>query len=868
MAGMESFQLLNMEDDEELTHIPLERNPSKKFRASGPPGRRTSDGSLESLHFTFDNGRTGARFAQPRSWTAIVRPWMIAAVISVLCVVIGFLACKATQAYGSRPELLASQMDWRERIKFLPDFARCPAGFADRPPLLVVSMDGLQADLVERMNSLLAVGAAGLRAPYMRPVFPTATFPNHFSIVTGLYPESHGIIDNEFWDGGNLSHIFHIDSHTGTQFDPSWWKGIPIWQLAQEHGQRVLAHYWPGSEVQINGMTPTTYVNFSTTESVESRVKVLIDALLLPKDERYHLLLTYFHKPDSIAHYNGTHGAEYSAALASADQLAELLMKGLVEHNLLDCVDVLFISDHGVADYDVDVNPTVRLRKMLDEEKWDNTKIHQGLGSIMRIDPFQSGWSVQQMMDSLSCPNDSSPYQVYMKQDLPRRVHYANSDRISPIILTPNISIGLHTHQPPKDYKIWATAMHGWDNIYARMRASFIAYGPSFLRHVPMQPFPNVELFGLFCQLLGLNASSNNGTVGSLNYILRNPRNFTHGTSGGDRIGVGKVYGTVADLGIIDLVVCGDVNSSTHLSEKQKSDLRSADPSADDFVRYHFGRLGVPLPPSVDVPRASPDFVFLADFDFASGYSRELNVALWTAFQLKLTSTTPDPDQKTAVGAYFAGLVRKVYRASDSVKNIHCSASGTTHPNVPAYFFPPELARNSVDSVLRNLSSNTVTMHQTFKTGVWKRFWDLASSWITSDRPLRVVIGPVFDSFEPFGQADHFDMRRPGRRQTALPLDEDQLLASHFYVILSRPALSPECATESCQHEVMSFVLPHKEADTHPCQKDGFYFLTHSATVRDIELLTGLEFFSGLAVDEAARLKTRLTDALWGDQTL
>jgi predicted AlkP superfamily pyrophosphatase or phosphodiesterase len=118
--------------------------------------------------------------------------------------------------------------------------------YADRPVVIVVSMDGLQADLIQQTTALRAVAKAGLHASHMRPVFPTATFPNHYSIVTGLHPESHGIIDNMF-SNADFSDTFAIWNNS--RFQSTWWKGRPIWQVAQEQGLRVSAHYWPGSDV-------------------------------------------------------------------------------------------------------------------------------------------------------------------------------------------------------------------------------------------------------------------------------------------------------------------------------------------------------------------------------------------------------------------------------------------------------------------------------------------------------------------------------------------------------------------------------------------------------------------------------------------
>jgi hypothetical protein len=143
----------------------------------------------------------------------------------------------------------------------------------------------------------------------------------------------------------------------------------------------------------------------------------------------------------------------------------------------------------------------------------------QGPGTQNRINPLPAGISVNKSLIALACHNDSSPYQLYAKENLPRRYHYINSDRIAPIILTANVSVTLHTAEYKNLSPVYA--LHGWDNIYSSMRASFIAYGPSFRRNITVFPFLNVELFGLLCELLGIEAGPNNGTQGSLTYMLR-----------------------------------------------------------------------------------------------------------------------------------------------------------------------------------------------------------------------------------------------------------------------------------------------------------------------------------------------------------
>nr|XP_040137994.1 ectonucleotide pyrophosphatase/phosphodiesterase family member 1 [Ictidomys tridecemlineatus] len=338
--------------------------------------------------------------------------------------------------YGS---VCQGEKSWVEETCESIDEPQCPEGF-DSPPTLLFSLDGFRAEYLHTWGGLLPVISklknCGTYTKNLRPVYPTKTFPNHYSIVTGLYPESHGVIDNKMYDP-KMNASFSLKSKE--KFNPEWYKGEPIWITAKYQGLKSGTLFWPGSDVTIKGIYPDIYKVYNGSIPFEERILAVLQWLQLPRDERPHFYTLYLEEPDSSGHSYGPVSSEVSTFLSVIDNMVGMLMDGLKGLNLHRCLNLILISDH------------------------DLTGAHY------------------------HCREPNQHFKPYLKQFLPKRLHFAKNDRIEPLTF----------YLDPQ----WQLALHG----------------------IEVDTFENIEVYNLMCDLLNLTPAPNNGTHGSLNHLLKNP---------------------------------------------------------------------------------------------------------------------------------------------------------------------------------------------------------------------------------------------------------------------------------------------------------------------------------------------------------
>ncbi|KAK3506939.1 hypothetical protein QTP70_031210 [Hemibagrus guttatus] len=220
-----------------------------------------------------------------------------------------------------------------------------------KAPLLLISLDGFRAGYLDlygdRLPTIKKLRECGTSPPYMRPVYPTKTFPNHYTIVTGLYPESHGIVDNKMYD-------VHLNAHfsvkTDEKFNPAWYQGEPVWITAMENNLKSGTFFWPGSDVLIKGRYPNLYKFFDKSIPFEERVTTVLKWLNLTQSERPDFYTLYLEEPDRSGHIYGPNSNKVFQALVTVDRIIGMLMDGLKQQNLHKCVNVVLLSDHGMEE--------------------------------------------------------------------------------------------------------------------------------------------------------------------------------------------------------------------------------------------------------------------------------------------------------------------------------------------------------------------------------------------------------------------------------------------------------------------------------------------------------------------------------------
>ena len=383
-----------------------------------------------------------------------------------------------------------------------------------RPTVILVSVDGLRWDYIDRpaMVNLRRLAAAGVRAPGIVPAFPTKTFPNHYTMVTGLYPDHHGIVANNMWDPV-LQARFGLSIRDAVA-DGRWWGGEPIWVTAEQQGQPTAPMFWPGSEAEIRGTRPTYWVPYDGDISDAARVDSVLAWLDLPPQRRPTFLTLYVSAIDEAGHRYGTRSLEVNDGLARVDQVIARLIAGLEARRLRDKVDVIVTTDHGMAD----TSPETVI--LIDD--------YIDLATVRVVD-----WSP---VIAIAPPPDridevyrtlahAHPHlQVYRKEDIPQRLDYGTNPRIPAIIGIADEGWSITTRARFEENPAWfAGANHGYDNALESMKGVFVADGPSFKDGARVPSFQNIHLYALMAHILGLVPAATDGSLDSVRVMLRIP---------------------------------------------------------------------------------------------------------------------------------------------------------------------------------------------------------------------------------------------------------------------------------------------------------------------------------------------------------
>jgi predicted AlkP superfamily pyrophosphatase or phosphodiesterase len=371
------------------------------------------------------------------------------------------------------------------------------------PYVILVSLDGFRYDYAKQYGApnLEKIAAQGASAPEgMIPSFPSITFPNHYTLVTGLYPEHHGIVANHFYDPARKE---KYDEHDGT-----WYGGVPLWVLAVEQGMRSACFFWPGSEAQIDGVRPSFYAHYSATFPDDQRVAQVIDWLKLPAEQRPHFITLYFYEPDHTGHEAGPDSPQTSDAVHHVDAMVGLLMADLKELQLP--VDVFVVSDHGMA--------TVE-GNWIDLDRFTDLSKFVTVGSLLYApDEKTAARAYRQLRGA------SDKFVVYRRRSVPARLHFNTNPRSGDPVVIPTgpYMIRAHPSETPEIPQPKVKGEHGYDPSQMKsMRASFYAAGPDIRPGVQVQAFENIDVYPLIAHILGLHIGKIDGHLAVLRPILR-----------------------------------------------------------------------------------------------------------------------------------------------------------------------------------------------------------------------------------------------------------------------------------------------------------------------------------------------------------
>jgi predicted AlkP superfamily pyrophosphatase or phosphodiesterase len=366
--------------------------------------------------------------------------------------------------------------------------------------VILVSLDGFRYDYAEKYHAanIRALGAAGATAPQgMIPAYPSLTFPNHLTLATGLYPEHHGIVANNFYDPARKQTYRIGDPATVT--DGSWYGGTPIWVLAEQQGMRTACFFWPGSEAEIQGVRPSYYLKFDDKIPGRVRVEQVVAWLRLPAERRPHLITLYFAEVDHAGHEFGPDSEQVRAAVQVVDKEVGVLREEVSKLNLP--VDVIVVSDHGMAKVQGD---WITLDQYFPDAGAFEKIVSPGLYA-------RSDADAQRAYEALRGKSDK--FDVYRRSQMPAALHDDSNARSGdPIIVTNGPYLvrfsagGQSSNMMAPNARHDEVGAHGFDPARVPdVKASFFAAGPDIRSGVTLQPFENVNVYPLIAKLLGLD---------------------------------------------------------------------------------------------------------------------------------------------------------------------------------------------------------------------------------------------------------------------------------------------------------------------------------------------------------------------------
>lgn len=374
-----------------------------------------------------------------------------------------------------------------------------------KPYVILVSLDGFRWDYPQYFETpnLDSLAKYGVKSKSMQPSYPTKTFPNHYSMATGLYPDHHGIVNNNFYDPA-IQKVFTLK--TAAKKNSEFYGGNPIWNLAEEQGVKAACFYWPGSD--IGAKSASIFKEYDESVSYENRVNTVIEWLNLPEAERPHLITLYFDQPDETGHNHGPLSEENKKMVPQVDAVIGQLMQKLDALPIGKEINLIVVSDHGMAAISNDKKVTI-----LDYLKPEWYGYAAVINPIMSIEA-KIGYK-EVIADALK----KVPHiKWYPTNKVPKRLHFGTNPRALDFVVEADAGYSL-VNKP--DQKI-SGGTHGYDNKMKDMQAIFYAKGPNFKIGKKVKSFRNVSVYPLIASILGLKVGNIDGDLDEVKMLLRN----------------------------------------------------------------------------------------------------------------------------------------------------------------------------------------------------------------------------------------------------------------------------------------------------------------------------------------------------------
>ena len=374
--------------------------------------------------------------------------------------------------------------------------------------VVLVSLDAFRWDYnkLYKTPNLDQLAKDGVNAERMIASFPTNTFPNHYSITTGLYPDHHGLINNSF-AAPDLGLYYRMGDRSAVE-NPAFYGGEPVWITAEKQGAKSASFFWVGSEAPVGGMHPTYWKKYDGSIGYEARIDTIVKWLSYPADKRPELVTLYFDEPDGTSHDFGPVSTETGRVVEHLDSLMGLLRTKLSSLPDAGKINLIVLSDHGMAA--VSPERYVNIREFIPERMIASVS---GSNPVFMINPAEG------KSDSiLILLKNAKGLRAWKKGELPAKWNFGTHPRIPEIVVVADSSWSIGTRAGGSSIRGGA---HGYDNYNSDLFAIFYAAGPAFKRNYKFKELNNVDIYNLICKILDIRPAPNDGNPKNIKRILR-----------------------------------------------------------------------------------------------------------------------------------------------------------------------------------------------------------------------------------------------------------------------------------------------------------------------------------------------------------
>jgi predicted AlkP superfamily pyrophosphatase or phosphodiesterase len=378
---------------------------------------------------------------------------------------------------------------------------RVKSGNEPLPYVVMLSMDGFRWDYADRVETpnLDYIAKKGVKASYVKPVFPSKTFPNHYSMATGLYPDNHGIVDNNF-TCPELGLTYRLSDRQSVE-NAAFYKGEPIWVTAENQGIITASYFWLGTEAAIRGVQPTHWKRYDSKVPFENRIDTVLYWLNLPLEKRPRLVTFYFHQPDSQGHDTGPHSHEIDALVIRLDSLVGDLIQKLKRLPHYNQINLIVTSDHGMTE--VHPHRYIDLSEITPRQWY---KLVHGGNPLFHVNTNDG------MKDSVyHILKGIENIQVWRKDEIPERLNYGSNPRIGDLVILADSTWSIGWGKLSRIH--YTGGAHGWDNAFKDMHTIFYAVGPAFKVNHSHRFIEVVDLYPLIAHILMIKPAEIDGKL-------------------------------------------------------------------------------------------------------------------------------------------------------------------------------------------------------------------------------------------------------------------------------------------------------------------------------------------------------------------